>query len=159
MSPPDTPAKPPAKPRPFRLRAPVPLEFDLQYSVVAAFNYLLPRDAVFTAWDLSSASRREVEQKKRRGCAPAWPDMGVFWRGRAVLIELKRERGRNSRGGTVSGDQEALHGRLAVAGFPVVVCRTLDEVLEAVAAAGIHLRGRALPRWDRSPPSDAGAAP
>jgi hypothetical protein len=126
-----TPAK-------FRLTAPVAAEDELGASVNSALAYLAPSDAIITAWDLSNArSAIEGGRKKRLGCLAGWPDMGVFWRGRLVLLELKR-----SRGGQLSPAQKALHPRLADAGFPVAVVRSVPEALDAVAAAGVPLRGR-----------------
>ena len=123
--------------RPFRLRAPVVPEDDLAATVARALPILLPSDAVFTGWDFSNAGPIEGARKKRHGCIAGWPDCGVFWRSRAVLLELKRQRG-----GVLSGAQKDLHPRLATAGFPVVVCHTLIEALNAVEAAGVPLRGR-----------------
>ena len=108
-----TPAK-------FRLTAPVAAEDELGASVNSALAYLAPSDCIITAWDLSNArSAIEGGRKKRLGCLAGWPDMGVFWRGRLVLLELKR-----SRGGQLSPAQRALHPRLEAAGFPVAVVRS-----------------------------------
>jgi len=125
--------------RPFRLRPPVVPENDLAVAVARALLILLPPDAVFTGWDLSNAGPVEGARKKRLGCIAGWPDCGVFWRGRVVLLELKRQRG-----GVLSDAQKSLHPRLAAAGFPVVVCRSLDDALAAVEAAGVPLRGRVM---------------
>ena len=121
-----------------KLKAPVAAEDELARTVARALRMLLPFDAVFTAWDLSNArSAAEGARKKAMGCAAGWPDMGVFWRGRVVLLELKRERG-----GVLSPAQRDLHPRLAAAGFPVAVVHTVVEALDAVSAAGVPLRGR-----------------
>jgi hypothetical protein len=125
-------------PAKFRLTAPIAPEDELGASVNSALAYLAPSDAIITAWDLSNArSAIEGGRKKRLGCLAGWPDMGVFWRGRLVLLELKR-----SRGGQLSPAQRALHPRLEAAGFPVAVVRSVPEALDAVAARGIPLRGR-----------------
>jgi hypothetical protein len=122
----------------FKLTAPIAPEDELAASVASAMAYLLPSDAVFTAWDLSNArSAMEGARKKRLGCVAGWADCGVFWHGRVVLLELKR-----SRGGQLSPAQKALHPRLEAAGFPVAVVRSVPEALDAVAAAGVPLRGR-----------------
>jgi hypothetical protein len=122
----------------FRLTAPIAPEDELAASVASAMAYLLPSDAVFTAWDLSNArSAMEGARKKRLGCVAGWPDCSIWWHGRVVLLELKR-----SRGGQLSPAQKALHPRLEAAGFPVCVVRSVPEALDAVAAAGVPLRGR-----------------
>jgi hypothetical protein len=122
----------------FRLVAPVAPEDELHASVADALRYLCPSDAVVNTWELRNASSAiEGARRKRLGALPGWPDLGVFWRGRVVLLELKR-----SRGGALSPAQKALHPRLEATGFPVVVCRSAPEALDAVAARGIPLRGR-----------------
>jgi hypothetical protein len=122
----------------FRLTAPVAAEYDLNVSVGDALHYLLPSDAVFTSFDLAnSQSAIEGARKKRKYCVAGFPDLAIFFRGRLVLLELKR-----SRGGQLSPAQKALHPRLEAAGFPVQVVRSVPEALDAVAAAGVPLRGR-----------------
>lgn len=124
--------------KPFRLTPYVAPEADLHVAVADALRYLLPKEAVFTSWDLANAaSAVEGARKKRRHCLPGWPDAGVFYRGTLVLIELKRERG-----GVLSRDQRDLHAKLAAANFPVAVCRSVSEVLRVVSIAGIPLRGQ-----------------
>jgi hypothetical protein len=122
----------------FRLTAPVAPEDELHASVCDALRYLCPSDAVVNTWELRNASSAiEGARRKRLGALPGFPDCGVFWRGRLVLLELKR-----SRGGQLSPAQKALHPRLEAAGFPVAVVRSVPEALDAVAAAGVPLRGR-----------------
>ena len=122
----------------FRLQAPVTPEDELHASVCDALRYLCPADAVVNTWELRNASSAvEGGRRKRLGALPGWPDMGVFWQSRIVLLELKR-----SRGGQLSPAQRALHPRLEAAGFPVQVVHSVPEALDAVAAAGVPLRGR-----------------
>ena len=122
----------------FRLTPPIALGDEVAASGAAAVGYLLPSAAVVTAWDLSNAkSAIEGGRKKRLGCLAGWPDCSIWWHGRVVLLELKR-----SRGGQLSPAQKALHPRLEAAGFPVAVVRSVPEALDAVAAAGVPLRGR-----------------
>lgn len=125
-------------PRPFRLTAPIPIEDELHAAVADALRVLLPPDAVVNTWELRNAfSAAEGARRKRLGALPGWPDMGVFWSGRLVLLELKRERG-----GYLSPAQRALHPRLAAAGFPVSIGHTVVEALDLVSAGGVPLRGR-----------------
>ena len=127
----------PTAPR-FRLTEYVVPEEDLHVAVADAFRVLLPKGAVFTSWDLANAkSAVEGARKKRRGCLAGWPDCSVWWNNRVVLLELKRERG-----GVLSPAQKVLHPQLAEQGFPVAVCRTVVEALDAVSAHGVPLRGR-----------------
>lgn len=126
-------------PRPdFRLTAPIAPEDELHAAVADALRVLLPPGAVLNTWELrNAASAAEGARRKRLGALPGWPDLGVFWDSRLVLVELKRERG-----GYLSPAQQLLHPRLAAAGFPVSICRTVVETLDAVSAAGVPLRGR-----------------
>src|SRR5215472_18238338 len=111
--------------RRFRLSAPIAPEDDLHLAVADALRVLLPQGAVLNTWELRNArSAVEGARRKRLGALPGWPDMGVFWAGRVVLVELKRERGWQ-----LSPEQKALHQRLAVAGFRVAVCHTVVEAL------------------------------
>lgn len=124
----------------FRLTELLTPEDDLHYSVWCALRRLLPNDAVITTWELRNA-RDAVEgaRRKRLGALAGWPDMGVLWRGRMVLLEIKRD------GGVLSRAQRELHARLAIAGFVVTVCtgrRAPEQALAAVQVAGIPVRGR-----------------
>ena len=123
--------------RPFRLTAPVVPEDELPHAVYNALRRLAPSDSVINTWELRNASSAiEGARRKRLGALPGWPDMGVFWNERVALIELKR-----SHGGYLSDAQRVLHPRLAAAGFPVAVCRSVEQALNAVTA-GIPVRGR-----------------
>ena len=114
------------------------MEDELHQSVADALRYLLPQDAVWTTWEArNAASAIEGARRKKLGLLPGWPDLGIAWRSRWVLLELKRERH-----GALSKAQRELHPRLEEAGFPVTVCTSVDDVLETVARAGIPLRGR-----------------
>lgn len=124
--------------RPFWLTAPVIPEDELQHSVYMALRVLLPGDAVITSWELrNAASVVEGTRRKRLGCRAGWPDMGVWFAGKVVLLELKRERG-----GVVSRVQRTLHAQLAAQGFPVCVCRSVEDALDACARMGVPVRGR-----------------
>lgn len=121
-----------------KLTAYVAPEDELHAAVAHALNILLPPDAVWTTWELrNAASAAEGARRKRNGALPGWPDLGVFWHRTVVLIELKR-----SRDGHLSPAQQALHPRLAEAGFPVQISRTVEHALAVIAAAGVPLRGR-----------------
>ncbi len=128
--------KAPAKKRARRTVVPYSTEDDLAFAVAETLDILLPKDAVWTAWDFSKAGKIEGGRKKKLGVKAGWPDLGVFWRGIVAMIELK------NRIGALRVAQKALHPRLGAAGFPVTVCRSVDAVLATIQAAGIPLRGR-----------------
>jgi hypothetical protein len=124
--------------KPFKLTAFVPPEDELHQALYQALRVLLPPDAVFNTFELrNAASVAEGARRKRLGALPGWPDCAVFYRGKVVLIELKR-----SRDGHLSPAQQALHPRLAEAGFPVQISRTVEHALAVIEAAGVPLRGR-----------------
>ena len=123
---------------PYRLVSPVASEDEFHQSFADGARYLIPSDAIFVTWELrNAASAAEGARRKRLGALAGWPDCGVFWHGRIALIELKRERG-----WALSPAQKALHPRLKDNGFPVAVCHTVAEALDAISAAGIPIRGR-----------------
>ena len=76
--------------------------------------------------------------QKSMGLQAGCPDLMVFWDGRAIGIELKSAAGR------ISLAQRETHKRMADAGVPVFLARSLDDVRIALRAAGCPLRDRAL---------------
>lgn len=101
-----------------------------------ALTVMLPDDCV--AWSNENRRNgvREGARRKARGCIAGVPDMEFHYRGRAMCVELKAEKGR------LSPEQKALHARLKAAGTPVAVCRSLDDVTAFLTAQGVALRGR-----------------
>ena len=60
--------------------------------------------------------------KVRKG----WPDIEIMLRGSAFFIELKRDKPNKT---YLTKDQKECHADLKLAGCPVAVCRSLDEVI------------------------------
>ena len=61
------------------------------------------------------------------------PDLLMLWRGRVCGVELKGP------GGTVSEVQQQMHRKLHACGVPVAVCRSLEEVADALREWGVSL--------------------
>lgn len=81
----------------------------------------------------------EAINRKNRGCVSGIPDIQLFYEGRVFMVELKR-----SKNGRTSGDQNRLHEQYGLCGIPVVVCRSVSEVLWALAEWGIPIRARLI---------------
>ena len=65
------------------------------------------------------------------------PDICLIYRGRAIFIELKTQRG------AVKVNQRFVHDRLTLAGAVVAVCRSLDDVVGLLEPM-MPLRGRVI---------------
>lgn len=83
-----------------------------------------------------SKSRAAAGKSKAMGLKKSWPDIALIWRGRPVLVEVKRP------GAPVPRDQRELHERLTAAGALVHVVRSLDEYAHLISTLGIPMRGR-----------------
>ena len=99
---------------------------------------------MITTWELLQRPPRRPKGRgaSGSGAMKGWPDLGVFWNERVAFVELKRERG-----GYLSPEQKAVHQRLAAAGFPVAVCRSVPMALAApmrAAFPGIPEGARSL---------------
>lgn len=113
-------------------------EDKLHQFIWRALNMLLPDDCV--AWSNENRRNgiREGARRKARGCIAGVPDMEFHYRGRALCVELKAERGR------LSPEQRVLHARLKAAGTPVAVCRSLDDVIDFLRAQGVPVKGAVM---------------
>ncbi len=67
---------------------------------------------------------------KGQGVRAGVPDLWIGQHGRTVFVELKSETG------TVTKSQKTMHEELTYHGFPVAVCRTIGEVVDALRVAG-----------------------
>lgn len=128
--------------RPRRKYTGVPTETDLQIQVAGFLRAcLLPPFFFFHVPNGGSRSFTEGARFKKMGVLAGIPDAWIVGDRRAFTIELKREKG-----GRVSDDQRAVHELLRLAGIPVAVCKTLEEVKAALDGWGIPLRAVKLDR-------------
>lgn len=75
-----------------------------------------------------------VGRAKAMGLKAGMPDYFVWYNGRTIGIELKRE------DGVLSDAQKAMHPKLAGAGVMTYVCRTPEQVIEWLDIEGIPMR-------------------
>jgi hypothetical protein len=109
----------------------------LQKQVAGFLNTSLGQDAVW--WHTpNGGSRNKVEAAKLKGMGvkPGVPDVLIFWPAGCMAIELKSDAGR------VQPSQAEMMRALEVCGFYVAVCRSLNEVQDALRAARVPMRGR-----------------
>ena len=134
----------------WRLSAPMVSENDIHAAVARALDVLLLPPATWTTFPAggygltAAAAARLVRLGLKRG----WPDVLVL-HGTLHGIELKRATGTLSRTRTtrtrsgalrlVEGQQDVFP-RLEAAGMRIAVCRSVDEVLAALAAWGVPTR-------------------
>jgi hypothetical protein len=105
-------------------------ERDLQTAVFEFFAVALPQDCV--AFCVPNGDGRMT---RAPGALAGIPDICLIYRGRPIFIELKTKRG------AVKMHQRFMHDRLTLSGAVVMVCRSLDEVVDFLAPL-VPLRGR-----------------
>jgi hypothetical protein len=137
----------------FRLTAPEPYEQDLHEAVAALCHRLIapPAQWAFYPAGAIELSADQAAKLIRMGLRRGWPDLLIIHQ-KLYGIELKRHGAQLSRTRTVRtkrGGPRILEGqvemfaRLEAAGMqPIVVCRSVDEVVAQWERWGIPLRGR-----------------
>lgn len=130
-----------AKPRPFRLTALEPSEHDIQRAAAAFLDVALLARSVHFAVDHGAGRMTATAALglQARGGKRGIPDHFIFDDGRVLLLEFKTRIGR------LSQEQRAMHERLAAAGIAVHVCRSVDDVIAVLRAAGVPMRAGLLP--------------
>ena len=111
-------------------RRPQISERSLQSQVFDFFRVALPADAVPFA-----IPNGDGKVTTMPGALPGFPDIGILYQKRLVLIELK------TKTGVVEDHQHEVHARLALAGGLVAVCRSVEEVRDVLALV-MPLRAR-----------------
>ena len=112
------------------------LEKHLQSQIVGALRWLLPASAMSFAVpnQRRGATRAELTALVRGGMVCGIPDLMVVHQGNAIGIELKTAAGR------LSPVQKVTHADLNRAGVPVIVARSLEQVVAGLEAHGVELR-------------------
>lgn len=120
------------------------LEHELQVAVAQYLAVALRPPTIWTSLDAGAGKMNPVTAalRKARGVKAGWPDILVIHPGRmpkmatALGIELKADAGK------MSNAQVAIAGAMREAGAEYVVCRSIDDVVEVLAEAGIPLHAR-----------------
>lgn len=114
----------------FKLTPPDPNEDQLQASVADFLAFALhDQPVVWThfpagGYHLTPAARGRLF---RLGLKAGFPDLLIQWRpARSLWIEMK------TRSGTLSNAQKEMRGKLTEIGIPVVVARSVDDVIDAL---------------------------
>jgi hypothetical protein len=115
-----------------------PTEEQIQGAVCDFLDSALPADAVWFHPPNGGHRHAAVAAKlKWLGVKPGIPDIVIVWRGRAIFIELKAQKG------SLSEAQKAMQSRLVLSGAVVFeVARSVDEVEGFLKGVGIPLHAR-----------------
>ena len=134
----------------FKLTPPVTPEDDLHEAVADALKVLVLPPAMWTALPAGNVPLEPQYAAKlaRLGLQRGWPDILVL-HGQLYGVELKRQGGTLSRTRVVRTRRGALRildgqvdvfPKLVAAGMRIAVCRSVDEVLSALAGWQVPLR-------------------
>jgi hypothetical protein len=105
-------------------------ESDLHKSVADLLDWVLVPPAFFTTFPAGwgKLTRRTAGRLNGAGLKPGMPDIFVFpGQGRIVGLELK------AYGRGTSDVQDTMHAKLKAAGIPVHVCKSIADVIAALA--------------------------
>jgi len=109
-------------------------EYLLQKAVCQLLKFALPPDAEYFSIPNGGLRHTKVAMKlAATGCKAGVPDLCVCWKGRAIFIELKADRGR------LSASQRQMIDKLPYRGCEVLCCRTVDCVYTGLMELGIPL--------------------
>lgn len=126
----------PAAGKRFRLTRPVVPELQFAKTVASVLDMAMLEPVVWTHFPagLGKLPPATVGRAKAMGLKAGIPDY-LFWHnGRSIGIELKRQNG------VLSDVQKEMHKNLRAAGMPVYVCRTPEEVIQALDIEGFPMR-------------------
>ena len=130
--------------KPFRLTAPRNAdEDDIHCAIVGYLRAVLPHGFVVQHTANKPRSEAAGAREKRMGAVKGWPDLAVYGqaeedRPTAWFIEVKAP------GGRLKEEQIAVHDRLRLAGFPVAVARSVDDVRAKLREWNVPARDVAL---------------
>jgi hypothetical protein len=109
----------------------------LHLAVADYLNATLPKNAVWIF--VPNAGRRgrvEATMTKRMGLKAGFPDITVFYQGRACCVELKAPKNKR----TPPDTQTEMHENLRKAGISTAIARSVDEVIQSLRTFGVPLR-------------------
>lgn len=99
----------------------------IQKAVVDYFRIQHPEYIVFAIPNGGSRNVREAAKLRRCGVLAGIPDLCVLTPEKPIFIEIKTE------GGRLQQSQKDLHPKMEALGYPVAVCRSIDDVKEVLA--------------------------
>lgn len=113
-------------------------EQDLHASVAEFLDWALMAPALYTTFPAGWGALPKATAGRLKGCGlkKGMPDIFVFYKSRAIGIELKTE------GGKPSVTQQCMFHLLKEAGVPVHVCRSMEEVASILRDEGVPLKMR-----------------
>lgn len=114
-------------------------EADIQRACVQWFQLALHPNVAWCAIPNGGYRRRsEAARMKGLGTVPGAPDL-VLWfpPGKSLCLEIKTDSGR------ISESQYWFAAKLEWCAVPYVICRSLDDVIEACRRFGVPTRGDA----------------
>ena len=107
-------------------------EDQIHKSVVSYLKHVLPKASIFHhSPNESNGNVAHYSKRKAMGVRSGWPDLEVFIGGSAMFIELKTPKGR------LSDNQKEVGETLRSLGFGVYVCRSIDDVKNALDSEGL----------------------
>ncbi|MBA0087715.1 MAG: VRR-NUC domain-containing protein [Acidobacteria bacterium Pan2503] len=121
-------------------------EADLHRSVADLLDWILLPPALWTTFPAGWGKLGKATAGRLRGAGlkAGFPDLFIFFSGRATGIELKAE------GGQVSKKQTAMFLRLYEAGVRVYICKNTDDVIGVLEQES--LPHRKVGQWSTSEP-------
>ena len=111
-------------------------EDGLHFAVAQYLKLCLKRGVVWC--HVPNGEKRDIRfaaKLKKMGTKAGWPDLQLFYEGKAYFIELKAQKGQ------LSQSQKQVIGSLRDQGFEVKICRSLDEVKAACQEWGMAYNG------------------
>lgn len=110
----------------------------LHQAVARLLNSALPSTATWFH-PANGGYRRKVEAMilKSMGVKAGVPDICLIWEGRAYFIELKAPKGPKP-----TEHQENMMRELTAAGAAWILCRSVEQVIDALNGWGIPLKAR-----------------
>jgi hypothetical protein len=112
------------------------VETPIHKAILELLELVLPRDAMVhhspNEVDLAGEGAAiAIGKAKALGMVPGWPDLEIVWQGRCYMLEVKAP------GRGPSPEQMEVHKRLAGAGIPVRVVRSVTEAEHCLIAWGL----------------------
>lgn len=100
-------------------------EAQIQVQVIDYLNSCLRDNAIaFAIPNGGLRSATEAKRLKAQGVTAGVPDLEIIHRGRALFIEMKSAKG------TLSASQKFMIPLIKLAGSPVAICRSTEDVID-----------------------------